>query len=155
MNRRLCSFVATCTLVLSVFANEPKVVWKPVTATDKMLLALTQQWADAEVKRDADIMGRVMDDRFIATFGAGPLIAKTDYIKAVVDDPDTMLSQTLTDETIVVEGDTAVLVGTVAIRSNSRGKETTHSYRYTVTYIKRGERWAALALHMVKALLAK
>jgi ketosteroid isomerase-like protein len=147
MKRVLCGFVAACVMTVSVFAADGTAT----AAVEKELLALTREWADAEIKRDAPTMQRIMDDRFIATFGAGQPVTRADYIKAVVEDPDTMLSQALTDETIVDDGDTAVLVGTVDIRSSSQGKETTTRHRYTATYIKRSGGWVALALHMVKA----
>jgi ketosteroid isomerase-like protein len=151
MKHFLCAFITAFVLLSSSFATEPRAPAKTPTASEKQLLALTQDWADAEVKRDEPTLRRVLDDDFIATFGAGKPINKVDYIKAIVDEPDTILSQTLTDETIRVAGDAAVLVGTVDILSTAQGRKTTTRYRYTATYIKRSGNWAALSLHMVKA----
>ncbi len=151
MKRFLRGFVAVCAFALSAFAAEPATRAKTLPAAEKELLAATQTWVDAEVRRDEPALRVVLDEHFIATFGSGQPINRTDYIKAVGEGRNTMLSQQLTDETILVEGDTGVVVGTVDIRVKAQGNETTTRYRFTATYCKRSGHWAALALHMVNA----
>jgi ketosteroid isomerase-like protein len=50
----------------------------------------------------------------------------------------------------VIDGDTAVLVGTDTARGTRDGAAYTAVYRYTVTYIRRQGRWLTLAEHIVK-----
>src|ERR1039458_4671904 len=50
-----------------------------------------------------------------------------------------------------VAGDTAVVVETDTLRSATNGQPSTTVYRFTVTYIKRGGHWFALAEHGVAA----
>ncbi len=51
---------------------------------------------------------------------------------------------------MIVDGDTAVLVGTDTARGVKNGATYTAVYRYTVTYIRREGQWRALAEHIVK-----
>jgi ketosteroid isomerase-like protein len=152
MNRHFSGLAIVCALALPVVATETKALAKPAGEAKRQLLDLNQEWIKAEIGRDAVTLRRILDDRFISTFGTGQPIDKEGFIKAVVtDDGETLLSQTLTDETVLVAGDTAVVVGTDTIRSTAQGQESTRVYRYTVTYIERDGHWLALAEHMVKA----
>jgi ketosteroid isomerase-like protein len=66
-----------------------------------------------------------------------------------------MVSQTITDRTVVVDGDMAIVFGTANFRFAVEGKDDEVSAgRYTTAYIKRDGRWRALALQMT-ALKAK
>jgi hypothetical protein len=81
---------------------------------------------------------------------------KEGFIKAIVsDDVDPTESQTLTDETVVIDDDTAVVVGTDTVRGTDKGAAYTVVYRYTVTYIRRHGQWVALAEHLVEVPNAK
>jgi ketosteroid isomerase-like protein len=64
-------------------------------------------------------------------------------------------SQTLTDETVIVDGDTAVVVGTDTLRGTKSGAAHTAVARYTVTYIRRNGQWMALAEHLAELPQAK
>jgi acyl-CoA thioesterase I len=116
------------------------------------VLALGQQWVAAENKHDTTTLERILDDKFIASFGTGKPYDKQAFIKLVTsDEVDPTESQTLTDETVLIDGDTAVVVGTDTDRGTEQGVAYTTSYRYTATYIHRHGEWAALAEHLVAA----
>jgi len=62
-----------------------------------------------------------------------------------------MTGQTITERTVLVEGDTAVVFGTTELRFASEGNEKIKSLsRYTAAYIKRDEQWQMLALQMAR-----
>ena len=91
----------------------------------------------------------------IATFGAAKTYDKEAFIKLFAGDVDPTASQTLTYEAVIIDGDTAVLVGTDTAHGTRDGAAYTAVYRYTVTYIRRQGRWLALAEHIVKVPQAK
>ena len=70
-------------------------------------------------------------------------------------DVDPTVSQTLSYEAVIIDGDTAVLVGTDTARGTKDGTAYTAVCRYTVTYIRRHGQWLALADHIVKVPPAK
>jgi len=124
-------------------------------SAEEQIRSLEQEWVDAEIHRDAVALRRILDEKFIATLGAGSPLDREAFIHAVVSSTASDVSQTLSDPTIVVDGDTAVVVGTDTLRGVANGVPYTHSYRYTATYIRRGDRWIALAEHLVRVPEAK
>lgn len=116
----------------------------------RQVMDLEQAWADAENRHDAATLRSIMDDKFIFTAGAnGKLYGKDAFIAANVQGPlDPDRTQTLTDRTVIIHGDTAVSMGTDTERGVKMGKPFTEVARYTVTYVHRGDRWIAIAEHM-------
>jgi len=147
---------AAWALASSSLASESKDSPTPDAEAERQVLDLDRAWADAETKHDVATLRRILDDRFVATFGAGKLYDKEGFIKAVIpDETDTTLSQDLTDRTVRVDRDTAVIIETDTVRGTDAGKAYTHIYRITTVYIRRDSRWVALAEHIVQAPLAK
>jgi len=125
----------------------------PVLTDEQQVIATEAEWVQAEVDRDAAVLGRILDDRFLVNSSTGKLSDKASVIADVLGWK--MVSQTITDRTVVVDGDTAIVFGTANFRFAVEGKEDEVSAgRYTTTYIKRDGRWRALALQMT-ALKAK
>src|SRR5208282_3212344 len=117
----------------------------------QQVLNLGEEWAAAEMKHDANTLRRILDDKFVASFGARKPYDKEDFIKLICSgDVDPTESQTLTDETVIVDEDTAVVVGTDTLRGTKNGTTYTEVARYTVTYIHRQGQWVALAEHLVE-----
>jgi ketosteroid isomerase-like protein len=111
------------------------------------VLDVTQQWIAAENSHDAAALDRILDDQFISTFAANPPREKAAFIKGITKgEIDPTQSQTITDEKLVVEGDTAVLTGVNAFHSTR--KTPIPPMRFTITYAKRQGRWRALAEHI-------
>lgn len=77
---------------------------------EKQLLALERQWVDAEVKHDAAFLDRILDDRFIVIDSQGRTQDKAAFVATVLK--SAMASQTLSDETVRIFGDTAIIFGT-------------------------------------------
>jgi hypothetical protein len=152
--RILCLILAASVATPSTGQQNPKT--QPPADAKQQVLDLGKEWVAAEVKHDATTLQRILDDKFVASFGAGKPYDKDAFIKAVTNgDVDPTESQTLTDETVIVDRDTAVVVGTDTLRGTEKGALQTVVYRYTVTYIRRNGQWVALAEHLVQAPQAK
>jgi hypothetical protein len=131
-------------------AAEPKAP-TPVPATDdkEQVLQLEAEWVVAENKHDATALRRILDDKFVASFGAKKPIDKETFIREIVGgNVDPSVAQTLTDRTVIIDNDTAV-VGTDTERRMKNGAASMIVARYTVTYIRRHGQWLALAEHLV------
>jgi ketosteroid isomerase-like protein len=122
---------------------------KAATADEQALRKLERQWVDAETRHDAVALQSILDDKFVSTFGAGKPLDKNAFITTGPVDPT--VSQELSEQTFVIAGDTAVVVETDTERKLRDGKPSTAVYRFTVTYIRRGDHWLALAEHGVAA----
>ena len=113
----------------------------------QQVLAVERAWIDAEVSHDEAVLNRVLDDRFVLNSSSGTPGTKAALIAAVLQ--MNMVSQTLTDQAVLVDGDTAVVMGTAHFTFAVEGKDNaTSASRYITTYIKRDGQWRALALQM-------
>jgi ketosteroid isomerase-like protein len=122
-----------------------------LSAAKQQVLDLEQEWVAAEHKHDAATLRRLLDDKFVASFGADKPYDKEAFIKEIVGgDVDPTESQTLTDRAVIIDRDTAVVVGTDTERGTRKGAAYTEVYRYTATYIRRNGSWVALAEHLVE-----
>jgi ketosteroid isomerase-like protein len=119
----------------------------PALTDEQQVIATETEWVQAEVQRDVAVLERVLDDRFLVNSSTGKLSDKATVIADVLGWK--MSSQTITDRTVLVDGDTAIVFGTANFRFAVEGKDDEVSAgRYTTTYIKRDGRWRALALQM-------
>jgi ketosteroid isomerase-like protein len=115
----------------------------------QQVLDLEKRWAAAEDKHDAATIRRILDDKFVATFGAHAPYDKESFIKdELAGDVDPTQSQTL-NEKAIIDGDTAIVVGTDTLRGTRKGKPYSEVARYTVTYILRHGQWYAIAEQLV------
>jgi len=155
MKSQVVNWAFACYLVvLSVAAEPTSSQTAPPTDARQQLLDLEKDWTIAEDKHDATALQRILDERFVVTFGAKTLDKKA-FIELFAGDVDPTASQTLTYDAVIIDGDTAVLVGTDTAHGTRDGAAYTTVYRYTATYIRRHERWLALAEHIIKVPQAK
>jgi ketosteroid isomerase-like protein len=114
-------------------------------------MALLRDWVKAENEHDAAALDRILDDQFISTFEAGKPTRKAAFIKSLTKGKaDPAQSQSLTDETVVVDGDTAILVGNDTFHRTDGAAPDGLALRYTITCVRKDGRWVALAEHIVK-----
>jgi ketosteroid isomerase-like protein len=140
----MAALVAITLCISGVVHAQDKVVSTDETA----LLKLEQDWIDAENRHDEKRLNAILDDRFVATFGTSKSIDKQKYMKNLTDGPiDPTAHQDLLNENLVVDTNTAVIVLVNTIQGTHNGKPYDVAYRITVTFIKRGDHWTALALH--------
>jgi hypothetical protein len=156
MTSRVFLLIAACLLISSSLAADSKNATVPTAAeAEKQLLDLERQWTAAEDKHDAAFLRGVLDDKFLAV-GANKTYDTEAFIKLEAGgEPDPTQSQTVTHEAVIVDGDTAVVVGTDTGRGTENGAAYTAVFKYTVTYIHRRGRWVALAEHIVRVPSAK
>ena len=114
----------------------------------QQVIDATRQWIDAENKHDAAVLDRILDDQFISTYAANGPRTKADFIKGITKGPvDPTQSQDLTDVSVAVDGDTAVIVGTDTFHSATA--KPVAPLRFTITYVRKQGHWVALGEHIV------
>jgi len=154
---KILCLTLTCCMAGSSAATEPRNS-KTLSSADHRqdVLELERKWATAETNHDATTLRQILDDKFVASFNTKKPYDKETFIKQILTgDVDPTESQTLSGQTVVIDQDTAVVVGTDTVRGTESGKAYTVVYRYTVTYIRRNGQWIALAEHLVEEPQAK
>ena len=102
----------------------------------RAVLALDQKWADAESRGDIAAVRLLLDERFLATFDGSKPLGKTEFLRAVFGgEPAGTEVQTLSERTLVVAGQTAVVLETDTVASKKAGQVARHAYRLTATYM--------------------
>ena len=149
MKRQLLSLVLAGAFA-ALSANAAAAQGAPAADARQQVMKLLHDWVIAEDRHDAAALARILDDKFLATSGAGQPVNKETFIKKLtVGAADPKQSQSLTDETVIVDGDTAVVIGTDAFHRTDGAEPSGPTLRYTITFIRRNARWAALAEHIV------
>ena len=151
----LFMILACCVAALPA-STEPKNSEHPSADAKQQVIDVENEWVTAEIKHDTATLQRILDDKFVASFGAAKPHDKEDFIKGIISaDVDPIESQTMSDRTVIIDEDTAVVVGTDTLHGTKKGAAYTEVARYTVTYIRRHGQWVALAEHLVEAPQAK
>ena len=150
MNRSLLAIITSLAVALPLHAANASDPKTSSAEAERQVFQVEREWTAAEIKRDAVKLRQILDDQFVVTFGSGDVTDKEGFIKAVIgDENEVILSQDLSDETIRIDGDTAVVVLTDTVHGTSKGEPYTQVLRITATYIRREGKWLALAEHMV------
>jgi ketosteroid isomerase-like protein len=119
---------------------------RPIAAaprTEDEITQLERYWLAAEANADMTTLRRLIADDFMGTaFGPG-VLSKSDVVPAEGGSESRMPKSTLKDSTVRVFGDTAVLMGSVAVEGANAG-----SMRVTTVFQKRPLGWQMIATHM-------
>ena len=111
------------------------------------VLAAEDAYVAAEVNRDEPALQRLVDDHFVSNSAAGTTSGKEELIRTVLSMG--MTGQTISERSVVVDGDLAVVFGTTELQFHTPGEqERVSRLRYTSVYVKRDDAWRMLALHM-------
>ncbi len=122
---------------------------RPIMSEEQRVLATEDAYVAAEVARDEASLRRLVDDRFVFNTSNGSTAGKDALIENVLG--WNMTGQTISERSVVVAEDTAVICGTAELRFAVSGEEDSKSLlRYTSVYIERQGRWRLLALQMAR-----
>lgn len=123
----------------------------PLADARQQVLDVELVWVAAEHNHDTATLRRILDDQFVASFGTAKPQNKETFIQAIVSgELDPTETQSLTDRTVIIDRDTAIVIGTDTEHGTRKGVAYTAVARYTATYIRRNEHWVALAEHLVE-----
>lgn len=149
---KLLCFTFGCFLPVSSVAVQPQSSVRDASdGAKQQVLELENQWVAAEAKHDAATLRRILDDKFIACFGIKPPYSKDAFIRHETSgEVDPTASQSITDESVVVDQDTAIVVATDTMQWTRDNVKHTVVARYTTTYIRRQGAWVAIAELLVE-----
>ncbi len=113
---------------------------------EQELLKLSREWIEAAGRQDKAALDRILATDFMATDEQGRTINKAVYLTETeglkVD------SYSLTDVSTRVYGETAVVSLLMPFKGSYKGQDISGSYRETDVWVKRDNRWQAVASHV-------
>ena len=114
------------------------------SATQRLLYALENQWAQGVVRRDAAAVRRLVAPRWIYSDESGTM-NREQGIAAFTGGADTVTAAGNDDMHAIVYGNTAIVTGILWMRGHGTAGAFEHRYRYTDTWMKLGGRWQCIA----------
>jgi hypothetical protein len=157
MNQKIAILAfACCTAAVSTAGGPTGAMPLPPADARQQVLDVEKEWAAAEDKHDATVLRRILDDKFVASFGAMKPYTKEAFIREEMGGAvDPTQTQALSYDAVIIDQDTAVTIGTDTERGTKKGASYTEVARYTAIYVRRHGRWTALAEHIVDVPSAK
>jgi hypothetical protein len=101
------------------------------------------QWYDAIAKKDVAAIERLLADDFSETAPDGVVSTKADAIADLKSGEDAASSYANSDMRVRVYGDTAVV--TYVDKETVKGRDVSHTSRWTDTWVKRGSSWQCVS----------
>lgn len=140
--------VGLIALATMACASAPNYSIDTASAREKhLVMAAEDAYVAAEVNRNEVDLRRLIDDRFSYNAANGSTSGKEELIRGVLR--MNMTGQTISERTISIEGNMAVIFGTAELRFQDPGQAPrTSRLRYTSVYVKREGAWRMLALQM-------
>jgi len=129
---KIASFVLPVALVAAVGAMMERVNAEQ-SARESELIALSDAWIDAEVRSDAEALARLLDERFMVTLASGRTLDRAEFIEWVRQAE--MKPFQVTNEAILLHGDTAVVIGV----------NTERTVKFTWVAVKRAQGWRVVS----------
>ena len=118
---------------------------KSGTRVEDEIKKLEQDWAQANIKSGAAAVDQYEADDIVKTDPSGHVTDKAQD-KADQGSGDLKFeSMELSDMTVHVYGDTAVVVGSNNLHGTYKGQDISGRYRFTDTWVKRNGKWLVVA----------
>ena len=112
----------------------------------RALRQLEDDWARALIRRDATVFRRLLADGFIYTED-DRTVGRDDVLRDIVAGPDTVEAAHNEEMRVHRFGSTAVVTGWLVVRGRGASGPFDRRYRFTDTWLRRGERWQIVAAH--------
>jgi ketosteroid isomerase-like protein len=116
------------------------------------LKALDRQWNEAYPKKDTAALDRIIADDWLCVDGSGLIVTKKLLLERISSGPNFSESHKFDEITFRVFDKTAIVTGRLS-GEDRRGDETfSFEQRYTRVYIKRENRWQAVATQVTPVM---
>ena len=127
-------FVTFLTVACAAVATESR--HRSPQTEEQRVLAVEDEYIAADLNRDEAALRRLVDDRFVVNSSNGSTSGKDALIRSVLG--MNMTGQTITERTVMIEGDLAIIFGTAELRLEAPGRDERISVlRYTSVYVRR------------------
>jgi hypothetical protein len=145
------TFVLLFALVLPVAASGSQAA-RRAASDQQILMQIERNWDAAFRRNDAEFIGTILADEFIATYDDGTRADRAKEIELAKSFNQRIDTSTLDDFIIKIYGDTAVVWFTQTMTGPSQGKTLTLMLRYIDVFVFRAGKWQCVASQSTKIL---
>ncbi len=117
---------------------------------EQALLALMQDWMNAEVKADMAFLDGFIADDCVITDPVGAVWTKAQFLGGLKSGQGAVLSFALDNMKARIYGDAAVVNGRMTAKQTMNGQDISGQYQCTDTFIRKAGRWQVVAIHLSK-----
>ena len=114
------------------------------------VLATEQEWEDAVVNVDTDLLDQIVADDFMATNPFGETKYKEEFIANIRDGSPAYKYIDRQNPEVRVYGNVAVVTGNAVTEGTYKGLDVSGPYRYTAIYLDTGARWRSVGIHFTR-----
>lgn len=135
-------------LVLAcVVAVWPALIQAQEAADVATVRALELKWTEAYKLRQLDLLSSLLDDNCVSTYEDGRVFGKLGVISYIAKPSEHVDSAEMSDLTIRLHGDTAIVTGAYHEQGVSEGKPYDYHDRFTDVWMKVRGNWKLVASH--------
>jgi len=119
-------------------------------SVDQMLIQMELDWSDADVKKDAATLNRILADDWMGIDFQGTVMTKKDVMKDLHSDATALQATEVKEMKVRVFGKTALVSGTEIETSQYKGKDSSGAYIWTNVFVLRNGHWQAVSSQSTK-----
>ena len=118
-------------------------------SVEQTLIQMEQDWSQADIKKDATTLNRILAGDWIGIDFEGTVLNKAQALTGISSNSGSLESTVLRDIKVRVYGNTAVVTGTDTERGEYHGKDS-GKYLWTDVFVRRNGRWQAVSSQSTK-----
>jgi len=119
-------------------------------SVQEILIQLEQDWSQADIKRDAAALNRILAEDWIGIDFEGTILNKAQALNGITSGSGSLQSTVLRDMKVRVYGSTAVVTGTDIEKGEYHGQDSSGKYLWTDVFVRRNGRWQAVSSQSTK-----
>jgi ketosteroid isomerase-like protein len=118
----------------------------------EQLIQMERDWSQADVKKDAAALNRILAEDWIGIDFQGIVLTKAEVLSQVNLHSDATATESteLGEMKIRIFGNTALVSGTEIEKSEYKGKDSSGKYIWTDVFVRRNGRWQAVSSQSTK-----
>jgi len=117
---------------------------------ENRILDLDREWNEAYPRLDCAALDRIIADDWVCIDGSGLLITKSELLTRVASSASFLDPYKFDEITLRIFGETAIVTGRLSGQMQDSDGIHDIDQRYMRVYVKRNERWQAVATQVTK-----
>jgi len=143
--------LAVLALSLMLVTNALFAQTKPSKGSaEEILIQMELDWSQADVKKDAAALNRILADDWTGIDFQGTVMSKKDVMKDLHSNATATESTELQEMKVRIFGNTGLVSGTEIEKSQYKGKDSSGAYIWTDVFVLRNGRWQAVSSQSTK-----